>query len=134
VVISRDPAQMAAVAGRFDFILNTVAAPLDLDPYIAALKRDGVMVLVGAPSEPHKSPEVFNLIMRRRSIAGSLIGGVAETQEMLDFCAEKGIVFDIEIIPMAAINEAYERMLRSDVKYRFVIDMQSLKNEAAQRA
>ena len=122
MVISRDPAQMAAVAGRFDFILNTVAAPLDLDPYIAALKRDGVMVLVGAPSEPHKSPEVFNLIMRRRSIAGSLIGGVAETQEMLDFCAKHGIVSDVEVIPMPDVNKAYERLAKSDVRYRFVID------------
>ena len=131
VVISRDAEAMTAVAGRFDFILNTVAAPIDLDPYLLALKRDGVMVLVGAPSTPHQSPEVFNLIMRRRSLAGSLIGGVAETQEMLDFCAEHGIVSDVEIIPIQSINEAYDRMLKGDVKYRFVIDMQSLRTAQA---
>jgi uncharacterized zinc-type alcohol dehydrogenase-like protein len=96
------------------------------------LKRDGTMILVGAPPSPHPSPEVFNLIMKRRAIAGSLIGGIAETQEMLDFCAEHQIVSDIEMIPIQKINEAYERMLRSDVKYRFVIDMQSLKQEAGQ--
>jgi uncharacterized zinc-type alcohol dehydrogenase-like protein len=84
------------------------------------------MVLVGAPSSPHPSPGVFNLIFKRRSLAGSLIGGIAETQEMLDFCAEHGIVSDIEIIPIARINDAYERMLKSDVKYRFVIDMATL--------
>ncbi|HYE42533.1 MAG TPA: NAD(P)-dependent alcohol dehydrogenase [Caulobacteraceae bacterium] len=134
VVISRDPEQMAAVAGEFDFILNTVAAPLNLDPYIQALKTDGAMVLVGAPSEPHQSPGVFNLIMRRRTIAGSLIGGIPETQEMLDFCAEHGIVSDIETIAMADINQAYDRMLKSDVKYRFVIDMQTLKDEVGQAA
>jgi uncharacterized zinc-type alcohol dehydrogenase-like protein len=83
-------------------------------------------VLVGAPSSPHPSPGVFNLIFKRRSLAGSLIGGIAETQEMLDFCAEHNIVSDIEIIPIASINEAYERMLKSDVKYRFVIDMATL--------
>ena len=84
------------------------------------------MTLVGAPSEPHPSPGVFNLIMKRRSLAGSLIGGIAETQEMLDFCAEHGIVSDIEVIPIQQIDAAYERMLKSDVKYRFVIDMSSL--------
>lgn len=87
------------------------------------------MVLVGAPADPHKSPEVFNLIMRRRTIGGSLIGGIAETQEMLDFCAEHGIGADVEMIPIQAINDAYERMLRGDVKYRFVIDMQSLHSD-----
>jgi len=126
VVVSRDPEQMAAQEGTFDFILNTVAAPLDLDPYIAALKRDGTMVLVGVPAEPHKSPSVGNLVFGRRAIAGSLIGGIAETQEMLDFCAEHGIVADIEMIPIQQINEAYDRMVRSDVKYRFVIDNASL--------
>lgn len=126
VVVSRDPDQMAAHAGSFDLILNTVAAPHDLDAFLVLLKRDGVMTLVGAPAEPHPSPTVFNLIMRRRSLAGSLIGGIAETQEMLDFCARHGIVSDIETIPMAGINEAYGRMLEGDVKYRFVIDMASL--------
>ena len=131
IVISRDAEQMAAQRGRFDFILNTVAAPLDLDPFITALKRDGTMVLVGVPGEPHKSPSVGNLIFGRRSIAGSLIGGVAETQEMLDFCRDHGVIADIEMIPIQAIDRAYDRMVKSDVKYRFVIDMQSLRDEVA---
>ena len=126
VVISKDPEQMAAQAGTLDFILNTVAAPMDLDPYINALKRDGVMTLVGAPASPHASPGVFNLILKRRSIAGSLIGGLPETQEMLDFCAEHGIVSDIEMIKIQDIDTAYDRMVKGDVKYRFVIDMASL--------
>jgi uncharacterized zinc-type alcohol dehydrogenase-like protein len=126
VVISRNPEEMAQHTGSFDFILNTVAAPHDLDAFLVLLKRDGAMVLVGAPGEPHPSPAVFNLIMGRRTLAGSLIGGIPETQEMLDFCAEHGIVSDIEIIPIQQINEAYERMLKGDVKYRFVIDMASL--------
>jgi alcohol dehydrogenase (NADP+) len=126
VVISRNPEEMAKHAGSFHFILNTVAAPHDLDAFLVLLKRDGAMVLVGAPGEPHPSPNVFNLIMGRRTLAGSLIGGIPETQEMLDFCAEHGIVSEIEIIPIQKINEAYERMLKGDVKYRFVIDMASL--------
>ncbi|HVG11026.1 MAG TPA: NAD(P)-dependent alcohol dehydrogenase [Thermoanaerobaculia bacterium] len=131
VVISKNPDEMARHAGSFHFILNTVAAPHDLDAFLVLLRRDGAMVLVGAPGEPHPSPTVFNLIMGRRTLAGSLIGGIAETQEMLDFCAEHGIVSDIEIIPIQRINEAYERMLKSDVKYRFVIDMASLRGDAA---
>jgi uncharacterized zinc-type alcohol dehydrogenase-like protein len=127
VVISKDAAAMAAEAGKFDFILNTVAASHNLDPFIAALKRDGTMTLVGAPSEPHPSPGVMAMIFKRKSLAGSMIGGIAETQEMLDFCGEHGIVADIELIPIDQINTAYERMLKSDVKYRFVIDMASLK-------
>jgi len=127
VVVSKDPDGMARQAGKFDFILNTVAAPHNLDPFINALKRDGTMVLVGAPATPHPSPGVFGLIFKRRSIAGSLIGGLPETQEMLDFCAERGITSDIEMIPMHEINTAYERMLKSDVKYRFVIDLASLR-------
>ena len=126
VCISTDPDQMAKYANQLDFILNTVAAPHPLDPYLQLLKKDATMTLVGAPAEPHPSTEVFNLIFKRRQLAGSLIGGIAETQEMLDFCAKHGIVSDIEMIPMSAINEAYERMLKSDVKYRFVIDMKSL--------
>ncbi len=126
VVISTDRKAMAEQRNRFEFILNTVAAPHDLDPFLGMLKRDGSLVLVGAPSSPHPSPGVFNLIFKRRSLAGSLIGGIAETQEMLDFCAENGIVSDIEMIPIASINDAYERMLKSDVKYRFVIDMATL--------
>ncbi|MEZ0169324.1 NAD(P)-dependent alcohol dehydrogenase [Microvirga sp. TS319] len=131
VVVSRDKEAMAAQRNSFDFILDTVAAPHDLDTYLVLLARDGAMVLVGAPAEPHPATTVFNLIMKRRQLAGSLIGGIAETQEMLDFCAQHGIVSEIEMIPVQAINEAYERMLRSDVKYRFVIDMASLKRKAA---
>ncbi len=129
VVISKNEAEMAVHAGSFHFILNTVAAPHNLDAFLVLLKRDGAMVLVGAPGTPHPSPTVFNLILKRRTLAGSLIGGIPETQEMLDFCAEHGIVSDIEIIPIQQINEAYERMLKGDVKYRFVIDMASLKGE-----
>lgn len=130
VVISRDAAQMAAQGSRLDFIINTVAAPHDLDPLLNALKRDGTMALVGAPDQPHPSPNVFNLILKRRTLAGSLIGGIHETQEMLDFCASHGIVADIEMIRMDEINEAYERMLKGDVKYRFVIDMATLAKPA----
>ena len=127
VVISRDAEQMAAHGSSFDFILNTVAVSHDLDPFLGMLKRDGTMCLVGAPALPHPSPGVFNLVFKRRALAGSLIGGLPETQEMLDFCAEHGIVSDIEMIRMDQINDAYERMLRSDVKYRFVIDMTTLR-------
>ncbi len=126
VVISRNAGEMAAHAGSFDFILNTVAAPHDLDVFFMQLKRDGTMTLVGAPATPHPSPNVFSLIMKRRSLAGSLIGGIPETQEMLDFCAEHSIVADIEMIRADEINDAYERMLTGDVKYRFVIDCASL--------
>ncbi|MDR2874506.1 MAG: NAD(P)-dependent alcohol dehydrogenase [Methylobacillus sp.] len=126
VVNSRNADEMAAHAQSFHFILNTVAAPHALDPFFNLLKRDGTMTLVGAPPTPHPSPQVFNLIMKRRSLAGSLIGGIPETQEMLDFCAEHGIVADIELIRADEINEAYERMLKGDVKYRFVIDSASL--------
>jgi uncharacterized zinc-type alcohol dehydrogenase-like protein len=130
VVVSRNPDEMATQANRLDFILNTVAAPHDLDAFLSLLKRDGTMTLVGAPDHPHPSPTVFNLIFKRRSLAGSLIGGIRETQEMLDFCAKHGIVSDIEVIAMKDINEAYERMIKGDVKYRFVIDMATLKAEA----
>ncbi|MGE4323038.1 MAG: NAD(P)-dependent alcohol dehydrogenase [Sphingobium sp.] len=122
VVVSRDAGQMAAQAGSFDFILNTVAASHDLDAFMTLLKRDGTMTLVGVPEHAHPSPNIGNLVFGRRSLAGSLIGGIAETQEMLDFCAEKGIVADIEMIRADEIEHAYERMLRSDVKYRFVLD------------
>jgi uncharacterized zinc-type alcohol dehydrogenase-like protein len=126
VVISRDKGQMQAHAGTFDMILDTVAASHDLDAFSALLKRDGTLVLVGVPEHPHPSPDIGNLIFKRRSIAGSLIGGIAETQEMLDFCAKHGIVADIEMIAAQDIDKAYERMLRSDVKYRFVIDSATL--------
>ncbi len=125
VVVSRDSAQMAAHAGSFDFILDTVSAQHDLNAYFNLLKRDGNLVLVGAPSEP-LPVAAFPLIMRRRSFSGSLIGGLPETQEMLDFCGAHNITSDVELIRMDQINEAYERMLKSDVKYRFVIDMASL--------
>ncbi|ONN68001.1 NAD(P)-dependent alcohol dehydrogenase [Herbaspirillum sp. VT-16-41] len=126
VVVSRNADEMAAHAASFDFILNTVAAPHDLDAFLGLLKREGTMTLVGAPATPHPSPNVFNLIMKRRSLAGSLIGGIPETQEMLDFCAQHGIVADIELIRAEDINTAYERMLKGDIKYRFVIDNASM--------
>ena len=129
VVVSKNPDEMAKVANSLDFILNTVAAPHDLDAFLNLLKRDGTMTLVGAPDSPHPSPSVFNLIFKRRSLAGSLIGGIQETQDMLDFCARHGIVSEIEMIDIQGINESYERMLKGDVKYRFVIDMDSLKRE-----
>ncbi len=125
VVVSRNEDEMKKHANSFDFIIDTVSAKHDLDTYMALLKRDGVLTLVGVPPEP-VSVEAFSLIAPRRILTGSLIGGVAETQEMLDFCAEHGITSDIEMIRMDQVNEAYERMLKSDVKYRFVIDMASL--------
>jgi len=126
VVVSRNADEMAKHAGSFDFILDTVAASHNLDAFTALLKRDGTLCLVGAPDHPHPSPNVMILLFGRKSIAGSLIGGIPETQEMLDFCAEHGIVADIEVIPAQDIDVAYDRMARSDVKYRFVIDNASL--------
>jgi uncharacterized zinc-type alcohol dehydrogenase-like protein len=130
VIVSTDKAQMKAHRESFDFILNTVAAPHDLDAFMVLLKRDGAMTLVGVPAEPHPSPNVANLIMKRRTLGGSLIGGIPETQEMLDFCAEHGIVSDIEPIAIQQIDEAYDRMLKSDVKYRFVIDLATLDRDS----
>ncbi len=112
--------------GSFDFILDAVSADHDLNAYLQLLKLDGTLTLVGAPEKP-ASVAAFNLLMKRRRLAGSAIGGIRETQEMLDFCAEKGITSDIELIPIQKVDEAYERLLKSDVKYRFVIDMASLK-------
>lgn len=126
VVISRNEEEMKKQRGRFDFILNTVCVSHNLDPFIELLKRDGVMCLVGAPALPHPSPTIQNLVFKRRNIAGSLIGGIEETQEMLDFCAGHAITSDIEMIQIQQINEAYERMIKNDVKYRFVIDIASL--------
>ena len=121
VVISKDEEAMKKLEKKFDFILDTVSAKHDLNAYLSLLRRDGVLTLVGAP--PDEAPvSAFNLILRRRQLTGSLIGGIAETQEMLDFCGESGITCDIELIKMDQINEAYERMLKSDVRYRFVID------------
>jgi len=128
VVVSKNQAEMDKHLNSFHFILNTVSAPHDVNPYLNLLRRDGTLTLVGAPDkDPTITP--FNLIFKRRQFAGSLIGGVKETQEMLDFCAEHNIVCDVEVIPIQKINEAYERMLRSDVKYRFVIDMSSLEKK-----
>lgn len=127
VVISKDASQMQEHARSLDFILNTVGAAHDLDAYLQLLKRDGTMCLVGLPEGLHPSPAPGNLIFGRRSLSGSLIGGIAETQEMLDFCAAHNIVSDVEVIAMQEINQAYERMLKSDVKYRFVIDLASLR-------
>ncbi|MEP7087703.1 MAG: NAD(P)-dependent alcohol dehydrogenase [Gemmatimonadota bacterium] len=127
VVISTDATQMAAHAGTFDFILDTISAPHDIASYLHLLKRDGVLCMVGAPDAPLSVP-VFSLLGRRASLAGSGIGGIRETQEMLDFCAEHGIVSEIEMIPIQKINESYARMLKNDVKYRFVIDTASLRN------
>src|SRR5438477_7365506 len=125
VLISKDESAMEKQAKNFDFIIDTVSAPHDLNAYLALLKRDGVMTLVGVPPEDTRI-SAFNLIMPRRQLTGSLIGGIPETQEMLDFCAERGITCDIEIIKIDKINEAYERMLKSDVRFRFVIDLASL--------
>ena len=126
VVLSGNAEEMAAQTGRLDFILNTVAAPHDLDAYLQLLKLDGTMTLVGAPATPHPSPGIFNLILRRRRLAGSLIGGLRETQEMLDFCFAHNILSDIEMIRMDEIDTAYDRMLKGEVRYRFVIDMATL--------
>lgn len=125
VILSKNEDEMEKQEKTFDFILDTVSAPHDIDAYLSLLKRDGTLVLVGASPDP-LAVDAFSLIHRRRSLAGSLIGGIAETQEMLDYCAERGIVCDIEKIAMNQINEAYERMLKSDVKYRFVIDLATL--------
>lgn len=126
VVVSKDQAEMAKHVGSFDFILDAVSAEHDLNAYLQLLKRDGTMTLVGAPSKPAPIA-AFNLLFGRRSLAGSAIGGLRETQEMLDFCGEHGIVSEIEMIPIQQIDQAYERLLKGDVKYRFVIDMASLK-------
>jgi alcohol dehydrogenase (NADP+) len=125
VVVSKNQNEMDRHLGSFDFILDTVSAPHDLNAYLALIKRDGTLTLVGAPQQP-PTVEPFSLIFKRRGLAGSLIGGIPETQEMLDFCAQHDLTADVEIIPIQKINEAYERMLRSDVKYRFVIDIASL--------
>lgn len=121
VILSTDPAQMEKAANSFHFILDTVSAKHDINAYLNLLKRDGTLTQVGLPSEP-VDISLFPLVMRRLNFSGSLIGGIRETQEMLDFCAEHGIVSDVEIIAADKINEAYERLLKSDVKYRFVID------------
>ena len=126
VVISKNADEMKAHAGSFDFILDCVSADHDINAYLSLLKRDGTLTLVGAPENP-MPVAAFALLMGRRSFAGSGIGGIAETQEMLDFCAKHQITCDIEMIRMDQVNEAWARLLKQDVKYRFVIDMASLK-------
>jgi alcohol dehydrogenase (NADP+) len=126
VVISKNADEMNKHAGSFDFILDAVAAPHDINAYINMLARDGNITMVGAPEQP-LPVAVFGLLMRRRSFSGSIIGGIAETQEMLDFCGKHNITSDVEVIPVQKINEAYDRVVKSDVKYRFSIDMASLK-------
>ncbi|MDP1591203.1 MAG: NAD(P)-dependent alcohol dehydrogenase, partial [Prosthecobacter sp.] len=128
VVISSDSAEMQKHAGSFDFILDCVSAEHDLNAYLNLLKHDGDLTLVGAPEKP-LSISAFSLLFGRRSLSGSLIGGIAETQEMLDFCGEHNITSDVEVIPIQKLNEAYERLLKADVRYRFCIDMASLKAE-----
>jgi uncharacterized zinc-type alcohol dehydrogenase-like protein len=128
VVISRNADEMQKHAGSFDFILDAVAAEHDINAYISLLRRDGNLTMVGAPEKP-LALSVFGLIMGRHSVSGSMIGGIAETQEMLDFCGQHKITSDVEVIPIQKVNEAYDRLLRSDVKYRFSIDMASLKSE-----
>jgi uncharacterized zinc-type alcohol dehydrogenase-like protein len=127
VVVSRNADEMAKHAGSFDFILDCISADHDLNAYLNLLRRDGNLCLVGAPEKPLPVSS-FSLIFARRSLSGSLIGGVAETQEMLDFCGKHNITSDVEVIPIQKVNEAYERLLKADVKYRFSIDMASLKN------
>jgi uncharacterized zinc-type alcohol dehydrogenase-like protein len=126
VVVSKNEAEMGKHKESFDFILDTASAPHDLNAYLQLVKRDGTLALVGAPEKPAPL-KAFNLLFRRRQLAGSIIGGIRETQEMLDFCGERNITSDIELIPIQQINQAYERLLRGDVQYRFVIDMASLK-------
>jgi uncharacterized zinc-type alcohol dehydrogenase-like protein len=124
-LLTKDAEQVKALAGYFDFIVDTVSAPHDYNMYLGMLNTNGVQICVGAPPEP-APVAAFNLIMERRSLAGSLIGGLPQTQEMLDYCAEHNIVSEVEVIAMKDINEAYERMLKGDVRYRFVIDMATL--------
>jgi uncharacterized zinc-type alcohol dehydrogenase-like protein len=124
-VVTKDPKNFEPLAGRFDFILDTVSAGHDLNAYIQMVRRDGAMVIVGVPEKPAEL-QAFSLIMKRRTLAGSVIGGIRETQEMLDFCAHHNIVADVELIPIQKIAEAYERTIKADVRYRFVIDMKTL--------
>jgi uncharacterized zinc-type alcohol dehydrogenase-like protein len=128
VVISKNADEMEKHAGSFDFILDAVSADHDINAYLNLLRRDGNLTLVGAPNKP-LAVAAFALIMGRRSLSGSPIGGIKETQEMLDFCGEHNITADVEVIPIQKVNEAYERLLKSDVKYRFSIDMASLKSD-----
>jgi len=124
-VVSKDPKNLEALAGRFDFILDTVSAPHDLNAYLNLLRRDGALALVGASPQPLEI-QAFSLIHKRRKLVGSLIGGIRETQEMLDFCAKKNVTSDVEVIPIQQVDAAYDRTVNGDVRYRFVIDMKTL--------
>jgi uncharacterized zinc-type alcohol dehydrogenase-like protein len=124
-VVSIDSKNLDALANRFDFILDAVSAPHDLNAYLRLLRRDGVLALVGAPAKPVEV-HAFSLLLKRRALAGSIIGGIRETQEMLDYCAEKNITSDVEVIPIQQVEAAYERTIKGDVRYRFVIDMKTL--------
>jgi uncharacterized zinc-type alcohol dehydrogenase-like protein len=124
-VVSKDTQQLEALAGKFDFILDTVSAAHDLNVYLNMLRREGALVLVGAPEQPLEV-QAFSVITNGRTLAGSMIGGIRETQEMLDYCADKNITSDVEVIPIQQIEDAYERTIKGDVRYRFVIDMKSL--------
>ena len=128
VILSRNAEEMNKHTGSFDFILDAVAAAQDINAYLNLLKVDGNLTVVGAPEKPH-AISAFSLIMGRRSLSGSPIGGIVDTQEMLDFCGKNNITADVEVIPIQKVNEAYDRMAKSDVKYRFSIDMASLKTE-----
>lgn len=125
VIVTKNADEMATHAGSFDFLLDTVSADHDLDALLALLTHDGTLTLVGAPAKP-LSVSSFSLLMGRRKLAGSLIGGIRETQEMLDFCGQHGITSDVEVIPVQQVNQAYERLLKGDVRYRFVLDMATL--------
>jgi uncharacterized zinc-type alcohol dehydrogenase-like protein len=124
-VVTREPGRLEALAGQYDFVLDCVSASHDINAYLNLLRREGALALVGAPEKPLEVA-AFSLITNGRSLAGSMIGGIRETQEMLDYCAEKGISSDIELIPIGKIEEAYERTVKGDVRYRFVIDIASL--------
>jgi uncharacterized zinc-type alcohol dehydrogenase-like protein len=124
-VLASDKHRMTALGNRLDFLIDTVSAPHDLEKYLDLLARDGTLILVGAPSDPLTLP-AFSVIFKRKAVAGSLIGGLKETQEMLDYCARTGVQADVEVIPMADVNRAYDRVVRGDVRYRFVIDMRTL--------
>jgi uncharacterized zinc-type alcohol dehydrogenase-like protein len=128
IVVSRNADEMQKHTGSFDFILDTISAEHDINTYLSLLRHDGNLTLVGVPAKP-LAVSAFGLIVSRRSLSGSNIGGIAETQEMLDFCGKNKITADVEVIPIQKVNEAYERLLKSDVKYRFCIDMASLIND-----
>jgi len=125
VVVTTEPGALDPLANRFHMILDTVSAPHDINAYLNLLRRDGTLALVGAPPQP-LAVQPFQLIMKRRALAGSLIGGMRQTQEMLDFCSAKNITADVEVIPMQQVDTAYERTIKGDVRYRFVIDMNTL--------